>query len=160
MRLNQLQLGRTDVVLVVEQLRSPGNLGTILRTAEAVGCKAAVFVGPLSDPFCPSAVRASMGSLFAIPVVRTSAAQFREWATRRGVVCIGLSPEAKPVWASKPVDSPVALLIGEERKGLSTTMRSMCDATISLPMVGQADSLNVAIATGVILYEFARRRAL
>lgn len=157
-RLNRITLQPHDHIVVVEHLRSSGNLGTILRTADAVGSKAVVFVGPLSDPFSPTTVRSSMGSVFAMPVVRTSADRFRIWAKRQSLHCLGLSPEAKPVWEVERPASPIALMVGEERKGLSDTMRSLCNNSVALPMSGSADSLNVAVATGVMLYELARGR--
>lgn len=161
-RLTRLAVQAGENVIVVEQLRSSGNLGTIIRTAEAVGCKAIILIGPNTDPFCPAAVRATMGSLFAIPLVRTSAEKFRAWADDHRILRLGLSPKANSIWAYDKCQiaprPPVALLIGEERKGLSETMRSLCTASVSLPMTGQADSLNVAVATGVMLYELSRDR--
>lgn len=143
--------------LAVEEVRSPGNLGTILRTAEACGVGGVAFVGPRCDPFAPDVVRASMGGLFHLPVCRTSHEGLARWSAARGVRLVGLSPEADLLWTDLPEGGPVALVVGEERRGLSGGLRGVCHATVRLPMSGRADSLNVGVAAGVMLYELVRR---
>jgi RNA methyltransferase, TrmH family len=143
--------------LVIEQLRSPGNLGTILRTAEATGVAGVIFVGHSCDPFDPRVVRASMGGIFHLHVVRTSPQLLREWLKRNGVRAIALDPRAHRLWIDLPIDAPLALFIGEERQGLSEPLRELCEIGVRLPMMGQADSLNVAVAAGVMMYELVRR---
>ena len=143
--------------LVIEQIRSPGNLGTILRTAEACGVGGIIFVGPAGDPFDPAVVRASMGGIFHLPFTRAAHAQVRHWAHARGVQIVGLSPQADRLWTDLPADRPLAIMVGEERGGLSESQRSICQLSVRLPMTGRADSLNVSIATGVMLYELVRR---
>lgn len=143
--------------LVVESLRSPGNLGTILRTAEATGVGGVIFLGMRCDAFHPAVVRASMGGIFHLTFARTSPRRLRQWARSRGVRIAGLSPTAPLLWTDVPVDSTVALLIGEERQGLSQAAKELCDMMVRLPMTGRADSLNVAIAAGVTMYELVRR---
>lgn len=145
--------------LVIEEIRSPGNLGTILRTAEATGVGGIIFVGPQCDPFAPDVLRASMGGLFHLTVSRTSPQQLARWAAQRGVRLVGLSPEADRLWTELP-DGPVALVLGEERSGLSDSLRAICHTAVRLPMTGRADSLNVGVAAGVMMYELVRRAAV
>lgn len=144
--------------LVVESLRSAGNLGTILRTAEAAGMAGMIFLSTSNDPFDPAVVRASMGGIFHLKLVRTDVTSYRRWATAQGVTTVGLSPRAETVWTRGVLDGPVALLLGDERKGLSEAAQSLCDRTTRLPMTGTADSLNVAVAAGVMMYELVRRQ--
>lgn len=145
--------------LVVEELRSPGNLGTILRTGEACGAGGVIFLGPYCDPFDPAVVRASMGGIFHLPLVRTSHQSLRRWAEQRRVCLVGLSPDAPRLWTDLPAGT-IALVLGEERGGLSPRLRAVCDQMVRLPMTGRADSLNVAVAAGVVMYELVRRRPL
>ena len=144
--------------LVVEDLRSPGNLGTVLRTAEATGVGHVAFLSPRIDPFDPAVVRASMGGLFHLRLSRTSHHDLRRWADAAGVTLVGLSPRAPLLWTELPADDHVALVIGEERQGLSDRAIAACHLTVRLPMSGRADSLNVGVATGAMLYELVRRR--
>jgi TrmH family RNA methyltransferase len=148
-------------LLVTESLRSAGNLGTILRTAEATGVGAVVFLSGRCDPFDPAVVRASMGGIFHLRLVRTGHAHFAAWAAGRGVNVVGLSPEAPRMWTELDhAGEPVAVLVGEERGGLSPAGRALCGQAVRLPMCGRADSLNVGVAAGVMLYELVRRRSL
>jgi TrmH family RNA methyltransferase len=147
--------------LVIERIRSPGNLGSILRTAEACGIGAVVFLGDLADPFDPAVVRAAMGGLCRLRLVRASHSRFDAVRRSIGMQLVGLSPEAPQLWTELPADVPVrptGILIGEERKGLSAAMKALCDVAVRLPMSGKADSLNVSVAAGVMLYELVRRQ--
>ena len=146
--------------LIVEDLRSPGNLGSILRTAEATAVAGVIFLSPRVDPFDPNVVRASMGGLFHLQLVRSTPAELRQWAKRERVRLIGLSPDAERLWTGVDVSGPLGLVIGEERKGLSGAVMELCDDRVRLPMPGHADSLNVAVAAGVMMYEMVRRRML
>jgi TrmH family RNA methyltransferase len=148
--------------IVIEHIRSPGNLGTILRTAEACGMGAAIFLGNECDPFHPTVVRASMGGLGRLRVVRTNHARFAAVRRRAGLQVVGLSPDADLMWTELPADLPLgrptAIVIGEERQGLSQEMRAACDLRVRLPMSGTADSLNAGVAAGIMMYELVRRQ--
>lgn len=146
--------------LVIEQIRSPGNLGTIFRTAEAVGVGGIIFVGPLPDPFDPIVIRSSMGGIHHLSLVRTTHYELASWVKSHRVRLIGLSPEATPLWTDMSDARPVAIVLGEERGGLSTELRALCQTTVRLPMTGRADSLNVGVAAGVVLYELVRRASV
>ena len=146
--------------LVLESVRSAGNFGTILRTAEATGVAGVILLTGEPDPFDPAVVRASMGGIFHLRLVRTSYRDFGRWSTDHSVERLGLAPRGEQLWSQPPSRKPVALLIGEERAGLTAQALSMCDSTIRLPMSGRADSLNVAVAAGVMIYELVRRRSI
>jgi TrmH family RNA methyltransferase len=156
--LRELEASAGSCLLVIEDMRSPGNLGTILRTAEATGVGGVVFMGSSCDPFDPAVVRASMGGIFHLRLVRATPDAYRRWASEHSVCTVGLTPDAPRLWTEVPRGSgPVAVLLGEERQGLSTRGRALCDVTVRLPMAGRADSLNVGVAAGVMLYELVRR---
>jgi TrmH family RNA methyltransferase len=145
--------------LVLESVRLPGNLGTMLRTAEATGVAGVIFLGRACDPFDPPVVRASMGGIFHLQFIRSNYGELRSWATHHGVKLIGLSPNGNTAWNDCRTSEPIALLVGEERQGLSAQALARCDATARLPMFGRADSLNITVATGVMLYELLRVRS-
>jgi TrmH family RNA methyltransferase len=158
--LDKLDFGRDGVVVALDRVRDPGNLGTILRTIDAVGAKGVVLVGDCVDPFSLETVRATMGSIFAVPIARASEGQFLGWRTRfKGVVAgthmSGTVDYRTPDYAARPL----ILLMGNEQAGLSEPLAKACDQLLRIPQAGKADSLNLAIATGVMLFE-ARRKAL
>jgi TrmH family RNA methyltransferase len=146
--------------LVIDFIRSPGNLGTLLRTAEAAGVGNVFFVSPACDPFDPGVVRASMGGLFHLPLVRTTAPLLGAWARKNRVKLVGLSPQAELLWTELPATPRTALILGEERKGLSAPLRALAHTSVRLPMTGRADSLNVATAGAIMMYEMLRRDPL
>ena len=154
--LHELPTGPDVFPIIIEDIRSPGNLGTILRTAEACGAGGIIFLGPAADPFDPVTVRASMGGIFHLPLVRTGAGHLRQWAATNRILLAGLSPDAGRLWTDLP-PGPIAIVLGEERKGISERLRALCDLTVRLPMTGRADSLNVGVAAGVMMYEMVRR---
>jgi TrmH family RNA methyltransferase len=120
--------------LVVQQIRSAGNLGTIIRTAEAAGMSGMIFVGDASNPYDPHVVRASMGGIFRLPLVRTTARELSYWLARHNVAAVGLSPHASQNWTQLPAGPSHALLLGEERQGLSPALRRLADCDLRLPM--------------------------
>ena len=149
-----------DVWVALDRVRDPGNLGTVIRTADAVGAKGIVLVGETTDPFSLETVRATMGSIFAVPVARTGVSDFLAWCRGAGVRLVGThlkgSVDYRTVDYSK---GPLMLLMGNEQQGLPDELAAACDTLIRIPQAGRADSLNLAVATGVALYEM-RRHAL
>lgn len=135
----------------------PGNLGTIIRTADAVGAAGVLLVGPSADPFDPAALRASMGAAFAVPLARADWAEFAAWRAAAGLPLVGTSDQAAAHFQAVGYPLPAVLLMGSERQGLSPAQLAACDLTVRLPMRGRADSLNLAVATGVMLYELLRQ---
>ncbi len=159
-RLDQIRPSNGLCWVVVEAAQSPGNLGTIIRTCEAVGAAGLILIGEAADPYDPGAVRACMGALFAQRFVRTSLESFAEWKRRRQCALIGTSPSAATDYHALVYPKPTLLLMGSEKRGLSAEIQALCDGMVKIPMVGRSDSLNLGVATGVMLYElFNQRRA-
>jgi len=148
-------LDRTSAAiwLVAERLRDPGNLGTILRTADAVGAGGLILVDECVDPFSVEAVRASMGALFTVPVARAPWAEFATWLRSGPSQLVGLSLDTKVDYRAARYEPPTFLLTGNEAQGMPDHMAAACDLTVKIPMLGKADSLNAAVATAVMAYE-------
>jgi len=145
-------------IVALEGVRDPGNLGTILRTADSTGAGGVVLIGESCDPFSVEAVRASMGSLFAMKLARASFPELLAYKRARGAAMIGASLKGAPFDANAPAPARAIVLMGNEQSGLPAEMEAACDLLVRLPMRGRADSLNLAIATGVMLYDLWRRR--
>lgn len=145
-------LGRL-VALVSPQ--DPGNVGTILRSMDAVDAAGLLLLNGGVDLYHPSVVRASMGTLFWKPIVQTSFEEFVSWARRKNIQLIGTSAHASSSYRDFTPSPPWALILGSEQKGLSAEQLAACDATLSLPMRGRVSSLNLAVAASVLLYHFA-----
>ena len=145
-----------DVWVSLEAIRDPGNLGTIVRTADAVGASGVILVGDTVDPFSAEAVRATMGSIFAVPLARVSKAEFlglvRGW---RGTV-VGTHLSATVDYRKPDYATPVLLVMGGEQAGLTDEVAAVCKTLVKIPMAGRADSLNLAVATAVLLFEIRR----
>ena len=139
--------------VALDMIRSPGNLGTILRTMDAVGAAGLILIGGEIDPFDPRVVRATMGSLFTQKIVRTTAPEFAAWRTQHQVLLIGTSPHAQISYRAFDWPQRTVVWLGGEREGLSQTQQAACDTVVRIPMVGTCDSLNVATAAAVLLYE-------
>src|SRR5262249_22173648 len=144
--------------LALQTVRSAGNLGTILRTAAAVGSAGLFVLGSQVDPYDPAAVRATMGALYAQQLVRTTPAALDEWKRRHRCLLVGTSLTAPTDYQARAYHSPTILLMGEERKGLPSDLMALCDDLVRIPMVGGSDSLNLGVATGVMLYELFNQR--
>lgn len=156
--LERVQPRRDLCWLALDTVQSPGNLGTILRTCDAVGAAGVIFVGDNVDPYDPATVRATMGALFTQRFVRTSLAQFAAWKAKQGCRVVGTSPSAATDYQAARYPAPVVLWMGGERKGLGGEAQALCDTLVRIPMVGRSDSLNLAVATGVLLYEVFNQR--
>jgi TrmH family RNA methyltransferase len=135
----------------------PGNLGTILRTADAVGATGVILLGDATDPYDPAALRASMGAIFAVQLAHASFDEFAAWKRASGAFLVGASDKATADYQDVAYPQPLVLLMGSERQGLSPTQQALCDLMVRLPMCGRSDSLNLAVATGVLLYELLSR---
>jgi TrmH family RNA methyltransferase len=146
------------VWLALEAVRDPGNLGTIVRTSDAVGAAGVILVGNCVDPYAREAVRATMGSIFNVPVVRMTPDRFQTWSrTWRGDI-VGTQPAAREDFRKAAYRHPTLLLMGSEGPGLSPEMAAMCTRLVTIPMAGRLDSLNLAVATALMLYEIQRER--
>lgn len=147
-----------DIWIALDRVRDPGNLGTIIRTADAVGASGVILVGETTDPFSLEAVRATMGSIFAVPVARAGAAEFLAWRAKRDLLLVGTHLEgAVDYRAIDYAGRPCLLLMGNEQQGLPAELAAGCDRLARIPQAGRADSLNLALATAVMLYEMRRK---
>ncbi len=157
-RLDDVPRQNDLVVVVLDRIASPGNLGTIIRTADAFGAHAVVTVGHSAHPYDPQAVRASTGSLFAVPVVAADgAADLEELCRRRSMTIVATDETGEVDLAAAELPRPCAVLLGNETVGLSRALRDLADVTVRIPIGGTASSLNVAVAAGIVLHDLARR---
>ncbi len=145
-------------VLVVEAIEKPGNLGTLLRGADAAGVDAVVVCDPVTDIFNPNVVRSSTGVLFSMPVVVAESGEVRSWLRTRGIRVVATTPAAPALYTDSDLRGPLAIIMGSEQYGLSEFWLKESDLLVRIPMAGQADSLNVAMAAIITLFEVARQR--
>lgn len=157
--LEELPLRSPPFLLVVEAIEKPGNLGTILRSADAAGCDAVIVCDPVTDIFNPNVVRASTGVLFSVPVVVAESANVLAWLRARQIRTVATTPAADALYTDTDLRGPLAVIMGSEQYGLSEFWLKNADAPVRIPMAGQADSLNVAMATIITLFEAVRQRS-
>jgi RNA methyltransferase, TrmH family len=144
--------------VALEQVRDPGNLGTIVRTADAAGCGGVILIGDTVDPFSVEAVRATMGSIFHVPVARLNRGDFAKLTSAWPGAVVGTHLAASEDYRTAGYAPPVLLVMGNEQSGLTPETAALCRALVKIPMAGEADSLNLAVATGVMLFEIRRER--
>jgi len=157
--LTDLEVGPDPLILVVEAIEKPGNLGTILRSADAAGCAAVIVCDPVTDLFNPNVVRASTGVLFSVPCVVEEGARVLAWLRERRIRAVATTPAASQIYSEADLRGPLAVVMGSEQYGLSEFWLKQADATVRIPMAGQADSLNVAMAATITLFEAVRQRS-
>jgi TrmH family RNA methyltransferase len=133
-------------------VRDPGNLGTIIRTADAAGCGGVILIDDCCDPYSVEAVRATMGSIFAVTLAKTSMAQFLAWRAGWPGSVVGTLLSAALDHRQAAYRAPALILMGNEQAGLSPELAKACDVNVKIPMRGRADSLNLAVATGIMVY--------
>jgi TrmH family RNA methyltransferase len=156
--LNEIRPSEDDVWVGLESVRDPGNLGTILRTIDAVGAKGAILIGETVDPFSLEAVRATMGSIFNVEIARAGESEFAGLAAGWPGTIVGTHLSGALDYRAVAYRPPVLLLMGREQSGLSRAAADACSMLVKIPMAGRADSLNLAVATGIMLFEIARDR--
>lgn len=153
---------RGFLAVAADRMSSPGNIGTLVRSADAFGARGVIVTGHAADPYDPKAIRASTGSLFALPVVRQdSHAHVADWArTQADAVVVGTDEHGDADLADVDLTGPVLVVIGNETAGLSAGWRQSCDLIARIPITGAASSLNASAAATIVLYETARQRRL
>ncbi|AMY02367.1 RNA methyltransferase [Mesorhizobium ciceri] len=155
--LKDVRADNGDVWVALDRVRDPGNLGTVIRTVDAVGAKGVILVGDTTDPFSVETVRATMGSIFAVPVAKATTEAFLAW--RGGFSGLVAGTHLKGAVDYRSVDfsrGPVLLMMGNEQQGLPESLAASCDRLLRIPQAGRADSLNLAVATGIMLFEIRR----
>ncbi len=145
--------------VVAEAIEKPGNLGTILRSADAVGADGVLVCDPQTDLYNPNVVRASVGTLFSVPTVTCKSLEALSWLRKQGVRIVAATPHAQNEHTQVDLTGPIAIAFGTEQLGLSPIWMQEADLPVKLPMKGLADSLNVAMAATVLLYEVLRQRS-
>lgn len=146
--------------VVAEAIEKPGNLGTILRSTDAVGADGLIVCDRCTDIFNPNVVRASVGTLFTVPVVEATGIETLAWLKKHGISILAATPAAKIRYTDVDLKGPLAIAVGTEQIGLSERWLKEADLQVSIPMCGTADSLNVAMATTLLLYEALRQRTV
>jgi TrmH family RNA methyltransferase len=138
--------------VALERVRDPGNLGTIIRTADSAGCGGVILIGDCVDPYSVEAVRATMGSVFAVAIARATAAEFLAWRQSWPGSVVGTRLDAAVGYREAAIQHPALILMGNEQAGLTDALAAACDVNVKIPMRGRADSLNLAVATGIMAY--------
>ena len=157
--LDDLQLTPESVVVALDEVGNPGNLGAIVRTLDSVGGDGVILMGPATDPYHPTAVKASMGTIFARPVCRVASfSELRAWARDKGLALVTTSAKTTADLWDTDIPLPCVLVFGSEGKGLPADVLAAGDVAVRIPIEGSASSLNLAIAASVLLYEVQRRR--
>lgn len=156
--LKAIDRNSADIWIVAQSLRDPGNLGTILRTGDAVGAGGLILVDDCVDPFSVEAVRASMGALFTQSIATASWDAFIAWLRGGPGQLVGTSLKATQDYQQPRYESPAFLLVGNEAQGLPPAYEAQCDLLVKMPMMGKADSLNAAVATAVMAYEMLNQK--
>jgi len=138
--------------VALQAVRDPGNLGTIIRTADSAGCGGVILVGDCTDPFSVEAVRATMGSVFAVKIAKATVEEFLAWRKAWPGSVIGTLLTATHDYRQADYKAPAMILMGNEQQGLPPDLAAACDVNVKIPMRGRADSLNLAVATGIMIY--------
>ena len=156
--LDELLLPPAPLIVVVEGVEKPGNLGAILRTADGAGANAVIVADSATDLFNPNIIRASLGTVFAVPVAVASSGEVLEWLGRREIDIIAARVQASVDYSEADYRGAIAIALGSEARGLSDPWGELARASVRIPMLGVADSLNVSVTAAVLLYEALRQR--
>jgi TrmH family RNA methyltransferase len=154
----RLQNISAPFMVIAEAIEKPGNLGTILRSSDAVGVDGLVVCDRCTDIYNPNTVRASVGTLFTVPVVDATSEECLSWLKKKGVLVVAATPSGSQEYTAVDLTGPLAIAVGAEQFGLSEKWMNEADIRVNIPMRGVADSLNVAMATTLLLYEVLRQR--
>lgn len=151
-------VSRGGLWLGLHELRSPGNLGTMIRTACAAGARGVISIDRAIDPFDPRALRPSMGAAFALDLIGCGVAELERWARRSGARIVGADGDTRRDYRAGHYRGPTVIMLGHERSGLSDEQRALCHSLVRIPMSGGVDSLNVAAAAAVLLFQVRDQR--
>ena len=159
-RLDDLVLPPVPLVVVIEGVEKPGNVGALLRSADGAGVDAVVVASPRTDLFNPNAIRASAGTIFSVPLAVAATADVIAWLRARSIRIVAAQVEAERLYTATNLRGPVAIVVGAEDDGLTDAWTGPEVDAVRLPMLGVADSLNVSVSGAVLLYEARRQRGL
>lgn len=156
--LENLRLGERPLVMVLESVEKPGNLGAVLRSADAAGADAVIVCDPLTDIWNPNLIRSSVGAVFSVPVAVCTSADAIAFLKKRGIRIFTAQLQDSEWYYDTDMTGATALVMGTESTGLTQAWRDSADAHIKIPMLGRLDSLNVSVSAAVLLYEAVRQR--
>lgn len=156
--LEDLNLPQNPLVIVMESVEKPGNLGAVLRTADAAGADAVIVCDPLTDLFNPNLIRSSIGAVFTVPVVACESAKAIEFLKGRGIRILTAQLQDSQLYYNMPMTGGTAIVMGTESTGLTDQWREAADAHIRIPMLGEMDSLNVSVSAAILVFEAVRQR--
>lgn len=156
--LKNIKLSAKPLIVVLEAVEKPGNLGAILRTADAAGVGAVIINDLKTDPYNPNVIRASQGTVFTVPVVLSSVGETVKFLKENGIKTFATTPEAKAVYTDADYNQGCAIVLGAEDKGLSAEWLKVANEKIKINMRGQIDSLNVSVCAAVVVFEAVRQR--
>lgn len=156
--LDDLRLGESPLVMVLESVEKPGNLGAVLRSADAAGADAVIVCDPLTDIWNPNLIRSSVGAVFSVPVAVCTSADAIAFLKKRGIRILTAQLQDSEWYYDTDMTGATALVMGTESTGLTQAWRDSADAHIKIPMLGRLDSLNVSVSAAVLLYEAVRQR--
>jgi RNA methyltransferase, TrmH family len=156
--LDSVKLGDNPLVIVLESVEKPGNLGAVLRSADAAGADAVIICDPLTDLYNPNLVRASIGAVFTLQVAAASSEETIEWLEARNIQILTAQLQDSSLYYDTDMTVPTAIVMGTESTGLTDIWRKAADAHIRIPMLGRLDSLNVSVSAAILLYEALRQR--
>lgn len=158
--LSDIPLGKPPFLVVVEGVEKPGNLGAILRSADAAGVDGVIVCGRSTDIYNPNVVRASIGTIFTVPVVEAEVSEVINWLKGKGIKTVAATPHTDLEYFDADLKGPTAIVMGSEHEGLSDTWLKSADLLIRIPMKGEADSLNLSVSTALLLFEAVRQRRI
>lgn len=158
--LDDLPGGERPLYLIAEAVEKPGNLGALLRSADAAGATGVIVCDPTTDINNPNVVRSSRGTLFTVPVAEASADEAFAWLRARAIPIVAATPQASQAYTEADLTGPVAIAVGTEHEGLSAAWLAQASVQVRIPMRGQVNSLNVATAATLLMYEAVRQRTL
>ncbi|MBR5174891.1 MAG: RNA methyltransferase [Bacteroidales bacterium] len=157
-RLEDIKLGDNPLIVVLESVEKPGNLGAVLRSADAAGADAVIICDPLTDLYNPNLIRASIGAIFSRQVVAASSEDTISWLKANGIQILTAQLQDSSLYYDTPMTGPTAIVMGTESTGLTEIWRKAADKHIRIPMLGALDSLNVSVSAAILLYEAVRQR--
>jgi RNA methyltransferase, TrmH family len=158
--LARLEIGERPTILICDKVEKPGNLGAILRTADAAGVAAVIAADSVTDWGNPNVVRASKGTVFSVPVASAASAEVLQWLTDLPLTLVATTPDTDVLLTDVDLTGPMAIAVGSEKHGLSAQWLKRADVKVRIPMFGRANSLNVATSAAIVVYEAVRQRML
>ena len=158
MSLSDLKLSDSPLLVILESVEKPGNLGAVLRSADAAGADAVIVCDPLTDLYNPNLIRSAVGALFTVPCVACSTEECIAFLKAKGIKILTAQLQDSSLYYDTPMTGPTAIVMGTEATGLTNQWRQAADAHIRIPMLGRLDSLNVSVSAAILLFEAVRQR--